>query len=30
MKSKYFILLPNDICNYLQSYVAIALKTKKL
>ena len=28
MKSGYFILLPNDICCSLQSFAAIALKTK--
>ena len=30
MKSEYFLLLPNDICCSLQSFAAIALKTKKL
>ena len=30
MKSEYFVLLPNDICCSLQSFSAIALKTKKL
>ena len=29
MKSEYFLLLPNNICNSLQSFVAIALKKKK-
>ena len=28
MKSEYFVLLPNDICCSLQSFAAIALKTK--
>ena len=28
MKSIYFVLLPNDICCSLQSFAAIALKTK--
>ena len=28
MKSEYFILLLNNICNSLQSFAAIALKTK--
>ena len=28
MKSEYFVLLPNDICCSLQSFSAIALKTK--
>ena len=30
MKSEYFVLLSNDICCSLQSFSAIALKTKKL
>ena len=30
MKSEYFELLPNDIRCSLQSFAAIALKTKKL
>ena len=30
MKSEYFVLLPNDICCFLQSFAAIALKSKKL
>ena len=30
MKSEYFVLLPSNICNSLQSFAAIALKTKKL
>ena len=30
MKPEYFVLLPNDICCSLQSFAAIALKTKKL
>ena len=30
MKSEYSVLLPNDICCSLQSFAAIALKTKKL
>ena len=30
MKSEYFVLLPNDISCSLQSFAAIALKTKKL
>ena len=29
MKSEYFVLLPNDICCSLQSFAAIALKSKK-
>ena len=29
-KSEYFVLLPNDICCSLESFSAIALKTKKL
>ena len=29
MKSEYSILLPNDICCSLQSFAAIALKSKK-
>ena len=28
MKSEYFVLLPNDICCSLQSFAAIALKSK--
>ena len=28
MKSEYFVLLANDICFCLQSFAAIALKTK--
>ena len=30
MKSEYFVLLANDICFCLQSFAAIALKTKKV
>ena len=30
MKSEYFILLPNNIYNSLQSFAAIPLKTNKL
>ena len=30
MKSEYFVLLPNDICCSLQSFAAIALKSKTL
>ena len=30
MKLEYFVLLPIDICCRLQSFTAIALKTKKL
>ena len=29
MQSEYFVLLPNDICCSLQSFAAIALKSKK-
>ena len=29
MKSEYLVLLPDDICCSLQSFSAIALKTKK-